>query len=105
MFNQINVHEAKKKMEGGAILIDVREDWEYEKGHVEGSRWIPLAKLKEESKDLDKEKEYLLMCKMGGRSQRAAGWLSENGFEKVSNVQGGIMGWADEIDENVVEDY
>ena len=105
MFNQINVHEAKKKMEEGAILIDVREDWEYEKGHVSGSRWIPLAKLKEESKDLDKEKEYLLMCKMGGRSQRASEWLSENGFGKVSNVQGGIMDWADEIDENVVEDY
>jgi len=76
-----------------AELIDVREPSEYKSGHVQGFRNIPLGRVKEGMASLEKEKEIVLMCRSGARSMQAARILKKNGFEKVTNVSGGIMSW------------
>jgi len=80
------------------ILIDVREEWEYEISKIEGSKLIPLNTIPEAVKDLDTDKNYVVMCKMGGRSASAVEHLLDNGFKNVKNLIGGITQWVQTID-------
>jgi len=79
-------------------LLDVREPWELALARVEGSLSIPLNEIPARLKELDAAAKIIVMCKLGGRSQRAADYLAANGFGRVSNLQGGIEAWARDID-------
>jgi adenylyltransferase/sulfurtransferase len=48
--------------------------------------------------EIDRNREIIVQCKSGGRSQRIAELLKQNGYERVSNLAGGILAWANEID-------
>jgi rhodanese-related sulfurtransferase len=85
------------------VLIDVREQSEYETCAISGSILIPLGTLPEGIQSLDKAKTYIIHCKMGGRSARAVAYMIENGFENVRNLVGGIMTWADEVDSSLAK--
>jgi hydroxyacylglutathione hydrolase len=76
-------------------LIDVREPDEYTGplGHVAGARLVPLATVPTALADLDRSKAYLVICKSGGRSGRAAAWMRQAGFERVFNLTGGMTAW------------
>lgn len=76
--------------EGWAVL-DVREPAEWAAGHVAGSLHIPLAELPGRLADLP-EADLLVVCRSGGRSQRAADWLSMNGWDAF-NLAGGLFAW------------
>jgi len=80
------------------LLIDVREPWEYERCHIEGSRLIPRDELAEVSQELDPEREIVVICHYGVRSYDAAMYLEQTGFENVGNLDGGIDAWAQEVD-------
>jgi phage shock protein E len=73
-------------LKDGAVLIDVRTSAEYSAGHNPQSINIPLDKLNEESKKLDKSKTVLLCCASGTRSGMAVGILKKNGFNNVLNA-------------------
>ncbi len=77
-------------------LIDVREPDEYTGplGHVAGARLVPLATVPTGLQGLDRSKAYLVICKSGGRSGRAAAWMRQNGFERVFNLAGGMTAWS-----------
>jgi len=77
----------------GPELIDVREPSEYKSGHVQGFRNVPLGQVKREISNLPRNKEIIVMCRSGARSMQAARTLKKGGFENVTNVSGGIMGW------------
>ena len=79
-------------------LLDVREPWELALARIEGSVAIPLNEIPGRLKELDAAAAIIVMCKLGGRSQRAADYLATNGFGRVSNLQGGIEAWARDID-------
>jgi sulfur-carrier protein adenylyltransferase/sulfurtransferase len=79
-------------------LLDVREPWELALARIEGSVAIPLNEIPARLKELDAAAAIIVMCKLGGRSQRAAEFLVANGFDRVSNLQGGIEAWARDID-------
>jgi len=74
------------------VIIDVREDEEVEQGMIEGAKHIPLDKIPFSVNDLDKEKDYVLVCRSGGRSMTAAAFLDEHSF-KVSSLKGGMKEW------------
>ena len=81
--------EELKSLEG-FVLIDVREDWEWEEFHIEGAVHIPLGKLEERMKTLDKSMFYVLYCRTGSRSLVAQELFSRHGFRAVS-LKGGII--------------
>src|SRR5216117_3652231 len=75
-----------------ALVLDVREAAEYEKGHVLGARNIPLGELEARSVELEKHKArpVIVVCNTGNRSGRAAAALRRKGFEQVFTLGGGI---------------
>jgi len=79
-------------------IIDVREPYEWEIGHIPGARLVPLAQIYEEIPRLDKRRETILYCKVGGRSRVAAQQLANAGIADVRNLAGGILRWIDEVD-------
>jgi adenylyltransferase/sulfurtransferase len=99
---QITVHELKRRREAGEphLLLDVREPWEYAVAHI-GGHLIPQGEVAARLDELDREVEIVVHCHGGVRSQRIAELLRQNGFERVSNLAGGIHAWSVEIDPKV----
>lgn len=83
------------------LLIDVREPWEYQTAHVEGSQLRPLGQIYEWAATLDKSADYVIICHHGGRSAMACQVLASMGFKKLSNLAGGIDAWAMDVDPDV----
>jgi len=76
-------------------IIDVREVEEVEAGKIPGAIHIPLGLLEFRMNELDKSKEYILVCRSGGRSGRAYQFLDSQGFN-VINMTGGMLDWEGE---------
>ncbi|MFL6281467.1 MAG: ubiquitin-like small modifier protein 1 [Vicinamibacterales bacterium] len=97
---EITVEELKTKMDRGDdfFLLDVREPNEYQICRIAGSTLIPLGELAQRTGELDRNREMVVHCKMGGRSAKAVSLLQERGFNRVSNLKGGILSWIDRVD-------
>lgn len=74
-----------KKLEQGAIILDVRTPSEYKTGHIKGSINIPLSRLHADKLPLDKNKTYITVCSHGLRSVKAMNLLKEKGYKQVFN--------------------
>ncbi|MGA2026529.1 MAG: rhodanese-like domain-containing protein [Syntrophobacteraceae bacterium] len=79
--------------EGSYQLIDVRQPEEYEQSHLPGSRLIPLPMLADSLEQLDRARDLIIYCSVGGRSRMAAQFLARRGFHRVLHLQGGIEAW------------
>ena len=77
----------------GALIIDVRERNEYTQLRAKGAVLLPLGRLNGRVKDLPRDRELLMMCRTGGRSANATQFLQAQGFENVTNVNGGMVAW------------
>ena len=82
-------------------LIDVRETWEWQIARLPGAKLVPLSTFDSGSTAIDSEREVVLYCKVGARSMHAAQHLADRGFSKVTNLSGGILRWADDVDSAV----
>lgn len=91
----MQVHELRARIEqgGGPRLIDVREDWEFEKGHIAGSQLLPMSRFMDGYQELPKDQELVIVCESGSRSGRAAQFLSGQGYASVHNLVGGMSAW------------
>jgi rhodanese-related sulfurtransferase len=76
-------------------LVDVRESYEREAGHIDGSRHIELASLSAQADTLARERPVVFYCRVGGRSTMAAQAFRAGGFEAYS-MSGGLLRWANE---------
>jgi rhodanese-related sulfurtransferase len=78
-----------------ALILDVREQSEYDAGHILNSKLIPLGKLKDRIGELEKyrERPIVLVCRSGQRSAAACSLLGKQGFAQALNLNGGIMAW------------
>mgnify|MGYP002507320372 CR=1 FL=1 len=94
-----------------ALLLDVRESDELriaalaeETVATSGGtlRHIPMSQLASRVGELDPTQAVACLCHHGGRSQRVALYLAQQGFEKIANIEGGIDAWAREIDPKIV---
>lgn len=80
-----------------AQLIDVREQKEYDGGHILGARNIPMSQLKMRMKEIRKDKPVYLYCQSGLRSGRAAQQLYRKGYRQLYQLQGGFKQWTGKI--------
>ena len=96
---EIQVEELKRRLDAGddIFVLDVREPHEYQICNI-GGYLIPLNDLPKRVNELDSSREIVAHCKMGGRSAKAVQFLRQAGFQKVHNLKGGILAWADRID-------
>ena len=84
------------------IVLDVREPWEYETAHIEGSTLIPMGDIPSRVfQELDPEAHIVAICHHGVRSLNVAVWLRNQGFEKTQSLRGGIDAWSAEVDPTV----
>ena len=99
----ITVQELKRRLDAKDkfALVDVREKFEYDICRIPGSKLIPLGELPSRMSELDSADDIVLHCKTGGRSAKALKLLREAGFNKLSNLEGGITAWSDQIDSSV----
>jgi rhodanese-related sulfurtransferase len=91
---EVSREEAKKLLEGGAQLVDVRADHEWEAGRIAGATHLPLAELAERAGEVDKERPVVVYCRGGNRSSMATAALTEAGYDAVK-LSDGIIGWAE----------
>lgn len=77
-------------------LVDVREVEEFERGHLPGAVNIPLSEFQARYAEIPTDKDVVLVCRTGGRSQMAAEFLRGTGQYKgtLVNLDGGTLGWA-----------
>jgi len=99
---QMTVKDLKRRLDAGdnLLVLDVREPYEVQIAQI-GGRLIPLGELPNRIDELNPDQEIVVHCRTGGRSQRAAEFLANNGFDKVHNLAGGIHAWSDEIDPSI----
>ena len=97
MTNRITVHELKSRLDAGEHphLLDVRQNEEHEEFALEPSILIPLHELPERVAELDeyRNKELIVYCRSGNRSQQACMFLELSGFTNVVNLTGGMLAW------------
>jgi rhodanese-related sulfurtransferase len=79
--------------DGSVILLDVREDDEWQRGHAPGALHIPMSQVPSRIGEIDVEAKLFVVCQAGGRSQRVAQYLARSGYRPV-NVSGGMLAWA-----------
>jgi rhodanese-related sulfurtransferase len=85
-----------------ARLIDVREPWEYQTAHIDGSLLMPMGDVPSRAyQELDPDERLVVMCHAGVRSMNVTVWLRNQGFENVQSMRGGIDAWSREVDPKV----
>ena len=83
---------ARALRDGTAQVVDVREPYEHEAGHVEGARHVALGRLAAEAPSLDPGRPVIFVCRVGGRSLQAAEAFRAAGFDARS-LRGGLLAW------------
>jgi rhodanese-related sulfurtransferase len=94
--SSITVQEAWERVTAPTtttMMIDVRETWEFKQGHARGVRNIPLSQLEQRFREVPPDRDILLICRSGHRSLQAAKFLLAEGWERVTNVSGGMVSW------------
>jgi rhodanese-related sulfurtransferase len=92
---EVSREEARKMLDEGAQLVDVRADHEWEAGRIAGAEHVPLPELPHRVGDLDKDRPVVVYCRGGNRSSMATAALGEAGFDAVK-LSEGIVGWSGE---------
>ena len=100
---QISAKELKQLLDSGARihLIDVREPFEFDYCHINGSKLIPIGQIQNHIMEFKREEEYVFYCHVGERSWQVVDYLRRLGFNKVRNLEGGIDQWALDVDPSI----
>lgn len=92
---QITTAELKSELKDkNKQFIDVRTPGEYQGNHIRGFRNIPLQQLPQKLGELSKDREVVVICQSGMRSTKASKLLKKSGFDKVTNIKGGMSAWS-----------
>ncbi|HEY6842972.1 MAG TPA: molybdopterin-synthase adenylyltransferase MoeB [Thermoanaerobaculia bacterium] len=75
------------------LLIDVREPYEFQQGHLDGAQLIPLRQLQFEMEKIPRDRDVVLYCRSGQRSAHALEMLRAAGFRRAKHLKGGILAW------------
>ena len=87
----VEANDIESLLKNKEFLLDVREEYEYQDGHIKGAINIPLREILEKKDTLPKDKDIYVYCRSGHRSADAVNFLKSLGFEKVHNVDGGFI--------------
>lgn len=91
---EIGPERAEGLVAEGAQLVDVRQDYEWDAGRIEGAVHIPIEQLPARAGELDRDRPVVFQCRSGGRSSFATSAFREAGFEAF-NLAGGLQAWVD----------
>ncbi len=75
------------------FVIDVREQWEYDEGHIPDITLIPMNEIPNRLDEIPTDKEVIVTCRSGNRSGQVTEYLREQGFTNIHNMTGGILAW------------
>ncbi len=100
---QLSATDLKKRLAQGEdlLLLDVREPYEFQYASIIGSLLIPLQHIPQRLGELNRDRDIVVVCHHGMRSQQAAQYLVQTGFTRVANLMGGIDAWSCECDSSV----
>ena len=94
--DEVSPNEAAQLEKKGSLFVDVREpneikDMAYAVKHIQ---CVPLSQLNKRFNEIPKNKELIMVCRSGRRSMKAAQFLSDQGYNLIKNLDGGIMNWS-----------
>jgi rhodanese-related sulfurtransferase len=92
---EVSREEARKLIDEGAQLIDVRADHEWEVGRIAGAAHVPLPELPQRLGEIDKDRPVVVYCRGGNRSTMATDALAEAGYD-AAKLSEGIVGWSED---------
>ena len=99
---EITAIQLKERLDAGdvPVLVDVRESFEREIADLPdyGQRHIPKGEFPQRFGELEPSAEVVIYCRSGARSAWAASILIQNGYARVLNLQGGVLGWRAGVD-------
>lgn len=75
------------------VMLDVREQDEYDAGHIPGVKLIPLGQVGQRLAEIPRDTTVVVTCRSGNRSGQAAALLRQNGYTNIHNMEGGIVAW------------
>nr|WP_296771677.1 rhodanese-like domain-containing protein [Rhodococcus sp. (in: high G+C Gram-positive bacteria)] len=88
----MSVAELPAELSESVILLDVRENDEWQQGHAPGALHIPMSEVPSRVEEIDANAALYVVCKAGGRSLRVVEYLAQIGYE-ATNVDGGMSAW------------
>ena len=100
-FTPIQLKEFLASTNEQPLLLDVRERWEFEYCNIEGSVLIPMGQLPDKLETLDKSQEIIMICHHGIRSRQMGYYMEQAGFEHITNLDGGVEQWANDVDKTM----
>ncbi|MBA2528748.1 MAG: sulfurtransferase [Euzebyales bacterium] len=83
------------------LLVDVREHWERGLAAIPCSLHLPMGEIPTRLTELPRDRELVLYCHHGARSRQVAHFLSLHGFDRLSNLDGGIDAWSQRVDPSI----
>ena len=89
--NDIEAKDVEKLLKNKEFLLDVREDYEYQEGHIKGAVNLPLREILSQKDILPKDRDIYVYCRSAHRSADAVNFLKSLGFDKVHNIEGGFI--------------
>lgn len=96
-FANVDVDEAKKLIEQGITVVDVRTPQEFAEGHIPEAKLIPLQEIETRLNEFSQDEQYLIVCRSGNRSAQASEILVQNGMKHINNMTGGMNEWTGEV--------
>lgn len=100
-FDALQLEQYLKHAGAPPLLLDVRQNWEYDICRLEDSQLIPMGQIPAQLDELDKDRETVVICHHGIRSRQIGYYLEQAGFDNVINLKGGLDAWAKIIDKNM----
>ena len=102
-FKEATAAEIKQRLDAGEQLriIDVREAHEHAIAHVDGAELRPMSVIRSWWQELPRDEDLVVMCHHGGRSANVCAMLAQAGFERLTNMTGGIDAWSTTVDPSV----
>ncbi|MDQ5824217.1 MAG: rhodanese-like domain-containing protein [Chloroflexota bacterium] len=90
---QVDPKATQEHFERGEVdLLDVREPGEWNLGHIEGAKWIPMGHLQARWREIDPARKLVVVCRSGSRSNYVAAMLRQVGID-AANLEGGMLAW------------
>lgn len=92
---EVSPRDAQSAAGDGALLLDVREQWEWDEEHVPGALHIPMQEVPARLAEIPEDRDVYVFCKVGARSIRVVDYLRRHGRDRAVNVSGGIDAWVE----------
>lgn len=97
-FSPTQLNDHLNNCDEAPILLDVREQWEFDYCSIKDSVLIPMGQLSERLDELDTTKEIIMICHHGIRSRQMGYYMEQMGFNRITNLDGGVEQWATDVE-------